>query len=327
MTRVRSTQVFVLMRLLDLCNQHPDKPGFTLAYILKWPIFKKRKTPTDSAAIALTRFDKLGITASFIDGASGVRHYKIKDASLARAYIENDPKKPWIPLTPTPPTEVFPESDDHRDHFDVKLSMSQFEGIRDRMTVDNNQYTLKVKEFTLSVNGKSLYGQIFVRPYWRTKVKTVLGEEFYAYLVDQEVRGGMKGDFALPIDVVGDRFTIGGRPTQFSASHYTAQLDIRRSKNDKNIVDGLYALTNQADFNVKTLDHQDMMLEVLTRQGEVQTKMSGILKAQEEVQTRIAEILGRLEKRLGAGPESKGEEPYAPPVVVPNESKWDRMYG
>lgn len=310
MTRLRSTQVFVLMRLLDLCNQHPDTPGFTLAHILKWPIFKKRKTPLDSAGIALARFDKLGITASFVDGVSGVRHYKIKDASLARAYIENDPKKPWRPLTPTPPTEVFPEFDEHRDHFDVQLSMSQFEAIRDRATVDNNQYTLRVKEFTLSVNGKSLSGQLFVRPYWRTKVKAVLGEEFYAYIVEQEVRGGMRGDFALPLDVVGGRFTIGGRPTQFSASHYPAQLDVRRSRDDKNIVDGLYALTNQADFNTKTLDFQDKVLDVLTRQGDVQTKMT--------------EVLVRMEKKLDVALEPKGEQPYAPPE---KPDKWDTSFG
>jgi hypothetical protein len=76
----------------------------------------------------------------------------------------------------------------------------------------------------------------------------------------------------------GERLTLGGRPTQWSSSHYTAQLDIRAKKNDKNLRDGMNGLTDQGTFNIRILDTFDAILETLTKQGEVQTRNTQALE-------------------------------------------------
>ena len=93
-----------------------------------------------------------------------------------------------------------------------------------------------------------------------------------------ESKGLMRGDFCLPLSIKGGRIQIGGRPTQISASHYQAQLDIRCAKNDSNIREGILALTNQADFNTRILDIMDAILELLAKQGEAQKRIAELLE-------------------------------------------------
>ena len=262
-----SAQVHVLQRLLSLGNEHPDRPGFTIDDVIKWPVFKKRGTPRKSVGKALDRFIDLAIVFSPGSNGPGKRLYRVKNPEWAMAYIAGDNEGPWQPVTPTPSSDQFCDFDEHREHLDVRLTRKWFERIKERCEVNNNQYTLRTKAFTLSLNGKSYAGQIFTRHYWRSEVKHQIGEDFYQYLADKELKEGLQGDFCLPIGVMGQRFTIGGRSTQFSASHYPAQLDIRRSKNDSHIIDGLAALVNQADFYTRVLDSQDAIRKVLEKQG------------------------------------------------------------
>jgi hypothetical protein len=259
---------------LSLGSEHPDKPGFTIDEVAKWPIFRSRGTPRKSVDKALDRFIRLGIVFSPGFKGSGKKLFHIRDSEWAMAYIARDSGKPWIPLTPPPLSVEFHDFNEHRTHCKVQLKNEWFERIKGKCRVKNNQYTLGTKRFTLSVNGKSYAGQLFTRPYWRTDVKRLIGDDFYQYLADKESKGDFEGDFCLPIGVKGQRFTIGGRPTQFSASHYPAQLDVRRSKSDSHIVEGLKALINQADFNTRTLDFEDAVLETLKRQGETQTTIA-----------------------------------------------------
>ena len=128
------------------------------------------------------------------------------------------------------------------------------------------------------MNGKSKSGQLFLKPYWRTEIKKQFGEEFFDYLTNLDDKGARRGDFCLPLGTKGNRFTIGGRATQFSSSHYPAQLDVRCSKGDEHIRDGLKGLVNQADFNTRMLDFQDAVLEALSKQGEAQTNISKTLE-------------------------------------------------
>jgi hypothetical protein len=263
-----------MQRILSLGNEHPDAIGFTIDDILKWPVFRLRNAKRNSVRVALYRFIKLGIVFSPSPSSSGPRLFKVKNSALARSYIEGDRERPWLSLAPTPSSSQFCEFDEHRDHFNVQLTKEWFERVKDKCEVNNNQYTFRAKAFTLSVNGKSYAGQLFTRPYWRTEAKRQIGDDFYQYLADKESKGGFEGDFCLPIGVKGQRFTIGGRPTQFSASHYPAQLDVRRSKSDSHIIEGLKALINQADFNTRTLDFEDAVLETLKRQGETQSTIA-----------------------------------------------------
>jgi len=304
-----STQVKVLQRLLSLCNEHTEALGFTLDDLVKWPVFQERHVPRGSVRKALERFIKLEIVSSPGTNSDGQRLYRIKNSLWANDYIEGNPDKPWIPLTPTPPKDDFLDYDEHRDHFDIELTRECFERLRGHFEASNGQHTWRTKAFTLSVNGKSLLGQLFVRPYWRTEVRKLIGDDFYNYLVEMEVRGGMRGDFTLPLDVKNQRFFLGGRPTQFSASHYPAQLDVRRSRDDSHVRDGLLALTNQADFNIKTLDFEDAVLETLKKQGEVQTRQTELLK----------NIMQQLQI-------TNGKKPDEPPYQPPSEDKRDYSY-
>jgi len=293
-----------MQRILSLGNEHPEAIGFTVDDIAKWPVFRQRHAKRNSIRIALYRFEELGIVASPGSDLSGRRLFKVNNSVWARSYIEGDRTKPWLSLTPTPSTDQFRDYDEHRDHFDVQLTKEWFERIKGKCEVKNNQYTLRTKAFTLSVNGKSHAGQIFVRPYWRTEVKRQIGEDFYQHLADMESSDGLQGDFCLPIGVMGQRFTIGGRPTQFSASHYPAQLDIRRSKNDSHIVDGLRALINQADFNTKILDFQDAVLETLKKQGEAQSNTA------EAIQKLIRLFFPESEQSYQTSSQDRGDFAY-----------------
>ena len=134
--------------------------------VYKWPVFRHRNIKRNSVQVALSRFVKMGICCSPGFDTSGRRLYRVKNPEWAIAYIEGDDEKPWLRLTPTPPTEGFLETNEHRDHFDVRLSKESFDRIENKAEVSNNQYTLRKKTFTLSVNGKSLAGQLFVRPFW-----------------------------------------------------------------------------------------------------------------------------------------------------------------
>lgn len=271
-----------MQRILSLGNEHPDAIGFTIDDILKWPVFRLRNAKRNSVRVALYRFIKLGIVFSPSSSSSGPRLFKVKNSALARSYIEGDRERPWLSLAPTPSSSQFCEFDEHRDHFNVRLTKEWFERVKDKCEVNNNQYTFRAKAFTLSVNGRSYAGQMFTRPYWRTGVKHQIGEDFYQYLAGMESNGGLHGDLCLPIGLMGQRFTIGGRPTQFSASHYPAQLDIRRSKNDSNLFDGLMALVSQADFYTRILDSQDAIHKVLEKHGEMFQKLFRILFPESE---------------------------------------------
>lgn len=232
------------------------------------------------------RFERFGIVHSPGVSPSGRRLYQVKDRELAMAYIARDPGRPWQSLSPTPPSHSLLEYDEHRSHFNVKLTLEQFEQIRSNpdVHVKNNQYTLRRETYTLSVNGKSHAGQVFVRTGWEAGVKQDLGESVYDYLAGLESEGSMKGDLCIPIGIKGNRFTIAGRPTQFSASHYRAQLDIRRVKNDTCIIEGVLAVTNQIEFNTRMLDFNDKILRMLEKQGEVQEKTGAML-------TRLLKVL------------------------------------
>ncbi len=290
-----SAQVHVLQRFLSLCNEQPDKPGFTLDNAAQWPPLKE--VPRNTLNHAVKRFTLLGIMSSPGLDADGKRLYRIKNVEWAIAYIQRDKDKPWIPLTPTPETTQFIDYDKHRPHFDVQLTQEWFARVKDKAESSNNQFTLRTKAFTLSVNGSSLLGQFFIRPYWREESKHMLGQDFYDYLHGIETKGGLNGDFALPVDLKGKRLFIGGRPAQWSGSHYMNQLDIRTSEKDKNIKKGLEGLIDQADFNVRILDNQDAILDTLQRQSEVQSK--------------IAETLQKVIKQLS--PEK--EQSYQAPAV------------
>ena len=270
--------MIVLRRLLTLCNERTSARGFTIDDIAKLPKLRDRQVKRNSIIIALNRFIKLGIAFSPGASSKNKKLYRIKNSQWAVAYIEGDKDKPWLSLTPTLGDDTFTDFDEHRDHFDIQLPKDSFDVLQRLGSEKNNQFTFKCREYTISVNGKSLSGQVFVRPYWRTRIKRDFGEDFFNYLQDLDSRGARRGDFCLPIDVKGQRFTIGGRPTQFSSSHYPAQLDIRASKGDDHIRDGLLALTNQADFNTRILDFQDAVLEALEKQGASQTKMAETLE-------------------------------------------------
>lgn len=273
-----SAQVHVLQRLLSLGNEHPDSPGFTTDEVLKWPIFKQRKAPRNSIDHAIKRFVKLNIVFSPGKDATGSRLYRVKNLEWAISYIEGDKKKPWLSLTPTPPESTFIDYDKHRPHFDVQLTSEWSSRVQGVSTVNNGQRTCHTKAFTLTFNEKSLKGQFFIRPYWREEAKQRIGADFYEYLHGLEEKKKLNGDFCLPVDLKGKRFFIGGRPAQWSGSHYVNQLDIRASEGDKNIRMGLEGLVDQADFNVRVLDFQDAVLETLNKQSEVQTKLADNLQ-------------------------------------------------
>lgn len=278
------------MRLLSLCNEHTAARGFTIDDIAKWPVFKQRNTPRKTIARYLDRFVDMQIAESPGLDARRRRLFRIKNREWANAYIEGDKNKPWITPNPYPPSESFLDHDDHRDHFDVIVPPDVVERVLGYCETNNGQRTMRTKGFTLSFNERSRRGQLFVKAYWRTEVKKWLGDEFYEALEAQERKGAMRGDFCLPVDVKGQRFTIGGRPTQFSASHYPAQLDIRASRGDDHIREGLLALTNQADFNTRMLDHMDATLEVLKAQGKAIDRLVKMLMPDEQQQYHAQEV-------------------------------------
>jgi hypothetical protein len=306
MKHKNSTQNLILKRLLSLCNEHSTSKGFTLDQIASWPPIRARNVKRDSINKALRRFVALGIVLSGRASFKNKPLFRIKNPEWAIAYIEGDKDKPWLPLTPPVPTDEFPDVDKHRPHYPIKLTNEWFDKVKRHGQEKANEFTLRAKEFTISVNGKSLKGTLYIKPYWRTGVQKFFGQEFLDYILSMDSKGMKRGDFCLPLDVKGERFTIGGRPTQFSASHYPAQLDIRASDKDSHIKDGLYALTNQADFNVRVLDMFDALLETLNKQG--------------EVQTRNTEALEKLVKLLSPKPEPEYQAPK-------DDDKGGLMYG
>ena len=294
-----STQNLILKRLLSLCNEHTTSEGFTLDQIASWPPIRARNVKRDSINKALRRFLSLGIILSSRAIFKNKPLFRIKNSEWAIAYIEGDKNKPWLPLTPRVGSDDFPDVDKHRPHYPIQLTEPWFDMLRRLANEKSNEYTLATKEFTISVNGSSFKGTLYVKPYWRTGVQKVFGQAFLDYVLSLDQKGMKRGDFCLPLDVKGERFTIGGRPTQFSASHYPAQLDVRASDKDSHIKDGLYALTNQADFNVRVLDMFDSLLETLTKQS--------------QAQTRNTEALEKLVKLLTPGDKPGTETEYKPP--------------
>jgi len=273
--------VLILQRLLSLCNEHTNATGFTKREIAKWPPIKRRNIETKSIDTALRRFIKHGIIFSPGASSKGKRLYRIKHSDWAIAYIEGDKEKPWLPLTPTPDDTTFLEIDEHREHFNVQLTQEWFDILKQKALENNNQFTwgTKNRSIKVSVNGRSYKGQVWIGPYWRTDAKKYFGDAFLEYLTDLDNRGLRRGDFCLPVGMKGERITLGGRPTQWSASHYEAQLDVRAAKNDKNLRDGLNGVVNQADFNIRMLDGMDALLEALERQGNTQTETAEALKS------------------------------------------------
>ena len=266
---------------MSLCSEHTSAVGFTKKDIARWPPIRQRKVESKSIDTALIRFIKHGIVFSPGANSKGKRLYRIKHSDWAIAYIQGDKEKPWLPLTPTPEDTTFLEIDEHRDHFNIQLTQEWFKILKQVAVESNNQFTWGTKSgsIKISVNGKAYKGQVWVGPYWRTDAKKYFGEAFYEYLADQDRRGMRRGDFCLPVGMKGERITLGGRPTQWSASHYEAQLDVRAAKNDQNLRDGLNGLVNQADFNIKMLDKMDAFLEALEKQGETQTKIAETLNS------------------------------------------------
>ena len=294
MKRRNSGQILALKRLVSLSNEHPTAIGFTLDQIASWPPLRAKGVERDSVNKAVHRFLSLQIAYSPGMNQSGKKLFRIINNEWANAYIEGDPTKPWLPLTPTPPSNAFPVVDEHKDHFDVELTREWFAIVKRYASVANNQYTWKHKSFTISVNGSSLKGQVYIRPYWRTDIEQVFGKGFLDYLMKQD----LSGDFCLPFGVKGERISLGGRATQFSASHFPAQLDVQCKKSDKNVREGLYAVTDQAAFNIKVLDTFDALLETLTKQG--------------EVQTRNTEALEKLVRLLSPSPELEYKQDNKP---------------
>lgn len=304
MIRRRSGPVLVLMRLLSLCNEHTSANGFTKQEIARWAPIQEKAISDKTLDTHLKRFIRSGIVESPGFNARNKRIYRIKNNQWANLYIEGGKERPWLTPNPNPPSDSFLEKDEHRPHFNVVLTPEVAGRILGYCDLNHGQRTLRAKAFVLSFNEKSLRGQIFVRPYWRTEVRRKIGEDFYEYLVKEEATGNLQGDFCLPIDVKGERFYIGGRPTQFSASHYTAQLDVRAKANDAHLRDGLYALTNQADFNVRTLDFQDAVLETLQKQGEAQTKLRMMLE-------KVVKVLNpEPEREYAPAPQEDGHYMY-----------------
>ena len=297
-----SAQVHTLQAVCTLCNESSDKPGFNLDTVASQPVLRSRNIPKNSISHALKRFLDLHILSSPGTDTDGKKLYRVKNLEWAIAYIAGDPDKPWTPLTPTPQTTEFTDYDEHRAHFDVGLTSDWYGRIQGVSEVKNGQCTFRTKGFTLSVNEKSLKGQLFIRPYWREEVKHKIGEDFYQYVHGLETKNAMNGDFCLPLDMKGGRFFVGGRPVQLSGSHYENQLDIRAAKNDKNIRQGIEGILDQADFNVRILDNQDAILDALQKQGEVQSKIA------ETLQKVIRQL--SPEQSYQAPPEEKGGFEY-----------------
>jgi hypothetical protein len=297
-----SAQVHTLQALCTLCNESSDKPGFNLDTVASQPVLRSRNIPKNSISHALKRFLDLHILSSPGTDTDGKKLYRVKNLEWAIAYIAGDPDKPWTPLTPTPPSTGFTDYDKHRPHFDIQMTQEWFSRVEGQATANNGQYTLKTKAFTLSVNGKSLLGQFFIRPYWREESKRMIGVDFYDYLHTQESNGALRGDFTLPVELRGKRLFLGGRPAQWSGSHYMNQLDIRTAEGDQNLKKGLEGLIDQADFNVRILDNQDAILDALQKQGEVQSKIA------ETLQKVIRQL--SPEQSYQAPPEEKGGFEY-----------------
>jgi len=309
MKHKNSTQNLILKRLLSLCNEHTTSEGFTLDQIASWPPIRARNVKRDSINKALRRFCTLGIVLSLRVNQKNKPLFRIKNSEWAIAYIEGDKNKPWLPLTPTPSKDEFTDFDEHRDHFDITLTTAAFDVLRKYGTENHNQFTWRHKSFTISANGQSLKGQVYIKPYWRTDIKHYFGEEFYAYLADLDNRGARRGDLCLPIGMMGERISLGGRATQFSGSHFPAQLDVRARKDDKNLREGLNALVNQGDFNIRILDSLDAIVDGMKSIG--------------EHNSRNTEVLEKLVKLLSpkADDEPKGDYQGKP------MDKDDRMYG
>lgn len=263
---------------MSLCSEHTTARGFTVDDIARWPVFRQRNIKRNSIDKALRRFVARGIAYSPGVNAKGQRLFKVRNSEWAMTYIQGGPEKPWLSLTPTPRPDGFLEYDEHRNYLPVRLTQEWFDRIQHKCELKSNQYTLRRETFTLSINGKSYSGQMFLRPGWQCEVQREMGYDIFQYLTDMESKGTMRGDFCLPLSVKGGRIMIGGRPTQFSTSHYQAQLDIRCAKNDPHIREGLLALTNQADFNTRVLDLQDAILQILTKQGDVQERTAEMLE-------------------------------------------------
>lgn len=268
MRRKDSGQILVLKRLLSLCNERATAIGFTIDEIAKWPPIRKAGIKRNSIYQAIHRFVKLEI--AFSPGLNSKRKplFRIRHTDWANAYIEGDAQKPWLTLTPTPLVAEFPVVDEHRDHFDIELTLEWFEVLKRHAQIKNNQYTWRHKSFTISVNGVSLLGQLYIKPYWQSEIKRHFGQDFFEYITDMDRRGLRQGDFCLPLGMKGERLTLGGRPTQFSTSHWSPQLDVRAKKSDHNVRDGLYGLTNQGDFNIRVLDAMDALKAELQEIGD-----------------------------------------------------------
>lgn len=264
---------------MTLCNEQTSAIGFTIDDIARWPPIKRRATERQSINTALRRFIKHRIVFSPGTNSKRKRLYKIKHSVWALAYIEGDKDKPWLPLTPTPKDTSFLEIDEHRDHFDVQLTQEWFDILKQMANENNNQFTWGTasRSIKLSVNGKAFRGQVWIGPYWRTDAKKYFGDAFYEYLADLDRRGERRGDFCLPVGMKGKRITLGGRPAQWSASHYEAQLDVRARKNDQNLRDGLNGVVDQADFNIRMLDSMDAILASIEKQGDTHTEIVNAL--------------------------------------------------
>ncbi|MEW5748477.1 MAG: hypothetical protein AB1793_06825 [Candidatus Thermoplasmatota archaeon] len=281
-----------------MCNQYSSSRGFTADDIIKCPEFKKRGTKKASIEKALRRFVKLGIATSPGLNSKGHRLYRIKNREWAISYIEGSSDKPWIMVTPSLPGNEFTDYDEHRTYLLVDLTAEWMDTLIAKGERGNDQYTLRTQSFTLTVNGRSRRGQFFYRPYWRAAVERHFGKEFLEYLLKLMSEGRARTDFCLPVDIKGERLTIGGRPTQFGSSHYPAEMDIRCQKSDHNIRDGIKGLVNQADFNVRILDVLDKLSKAVDDVKEIIEKLA-------ESEARTMELLLRL-----LGGQIDGEYPY-----------------
>ena len=296
--------------ILHVIYRHPAE-ALTIDQIMKFPGIASRQPKRKSVAKLVDRHLSLGFIER-VRTKSNIWGYRLLNPSWADAFIRGDANKPWLKVPPNPPEIAFRVQDRHRLTYDVRLSKPDLETVKGIGVFAENgrtggQFTLKRKEFTLSVNARTGNGQAWLFQGWDAGLLKLFSPELHQSLAQQVSEREGHEHISVPVEFLNHRIKVGGSDVVIAGSHYPLELDIQGPEKDMKKTQAVQLLTDQIRFN-------RMMLGIEESLNLLQT-------GQQQVSVNLLRVAEALDKIVNGKPKPE-ENPYQPP---PND-KWDDFY-
>ena len=268
----------------------------------------------------------------YVRSDNGKKGWRLLNPTWADAFIRGDASKPWLKVPPNPAMPSFKVQDRHRVTYDVHLSDSDL-GILERLGqfADNartgGQYTLKTKQFSISVNARTGNGQAWLFQGWDAGVLKTFSPELHQDLAAQVSAKEGHEHISVPVEFLNHRIKVGGSDVVIAGSHYPLELDIQGPEKDMAKTRAVQLLTDQIGFNrmmlgiEESLDHlqtgQQFTSQSLLKLGEL---MGKLVEGQTQANTLLKSLVDNLNGNL------KPKEPE-PPYQPKQPDKQDYIYG